>query len=552
MATPSDEEIDLRAPILSDTLLEIRSGKMAPLPNTPSVLSGINKTPLPPGPVYIGPLGIPGDEHDLTFHGGPDKAILAFCKTHYPPLRHLHPSAAPHFFPGAFGENFVLSHLNERNVYIGDVHAVGGTLRLQVSLPRQPCFKLNQRFGLKDFAPTTWQTARTGWYYRVLVPGEVEVGDEVRVVERGEGFERGWSVERVQGFLHRTTTTGGDGVDEELAGLEGLGGEARGVFRGRVERGRGRVVRWRGYRVVERRGEGGRVVGVVLEAVEAGEGDGGKVEAGAHVKVRLGNGLVRAYSVVDGERGRFRLGVGLVEGGGRGGSRWWWEKGVVGATVQVGGITVGIKVSPQKAGHHVFVAAGVGITAFLAIVERMKASNYSFVVHYGVRSAEDVPFRERLERLGGNLVVYDKSKGQRLDVPGILGGMPWNSHVYFCGPGRLMQEAAREVKAKGIPENEVHFEAFEAVLSGDPFEAVVANRGGKVIKVGEEQTLLEMLQANFDEVASSCSVGNCGTCKIGLKDGRVEHRGTALAEGEKSTCMLACVSRGIGRITIEI
>ncbi|KAK0741200.1 pyruvate kinase-like protein [Schizothecium vesticola] len=479
MAAP--EEIDLSAPVTSDTLLEIRSGKMAPLAGAPSVLSGIDKHPLPPGPVYIGPLGIPGDEHDLTFHGGPDKAILAF------------------------------------------------------SLPRQPCFKLNQRFGLKDFAPTTWQTRRTGWYYRVLTPGSARVGDEVRVVEKGKG---GWSVGRVQEYLHRTT--GDEGVNGELAGLEGLGGEARGVFAGRVKRARGRVVRWRGYRVVERRGEGGRVVGVVLEAVEKEDGDGGKVEAGAHVKVKLGNGLVRAYSVVDGERDRFQLGVGLAEGGGKGGR------------VQVGTITVGIKVSPQAAGHHVFVAAGVGITAFLALVERMKATNWSFVLHYGVRSAEDVPFRERLERLGESVVIYDKSKGQRLDIPGILEGMPWNSHVYFCGPSRLMQEAAREVKAKGIPEKEVHFEAFEADLSGDPFEAVVANRGGKLIKVGEEETLLEMLQANFEDVASSCSVGNCGTCKIGLKEGRVEHRGTALTEEEKSTSMLACVSRGIGRITIEI
>lgn len=388
---------------------------------------------------------------------------------------------------------------------------------------------------------------RTGWYYRVLTPGSVGVGDEVRVVERGVG---GWSVGRVQEYLYERV--GDEGVNGELAGLGALGGEVKGVFEGRVRRARGRVVRWRGYRVVERRGEGGRVVGVVLEAVDKEEGEGEKVEPGAHVKVRLGNGLVRAYSVVDGERDRFQLGVGLVESGGKGGASWWWEKGVVGATVQVGTITVGIKPSPQAAGHHVFVAAGVGITAFLALVERMKATNWSCVLHYGVRSAEDVPFRERLEKLGDSVVIYDKSKGQRLDIPGILEGMPWNSHVYFCGPARLMQEAAREVKAKGIPEKEVHFEAFEADLSGDPFEAVVANRGGKVIKVGEEETLLEILQANFEDVASSCSVGNCGTCKIGLKEGRVEHRGTALTEEEKSTSMLACVSRGMGRITIEI
>jgi ferredoxin len=129
--------------------------------------------------------------------------------------------------------------------------------------------------------------------------------------------------------------------------------------------------------------------------------------------------------------------------------------------------------------------------------------------------------------------------------------MKWNSHLYFCGPRRLMNEATRETTARCVPETEVHFEAFEADISGDPFEAVVANRENKLLKVGEEESLLEVLQKHFD-VDYSCSVGNCGTCRIGLKEGRVDHRGTALTEAEKTTSILSCVSRGVGRITVEI
>jgi MOSC domain-containing protein YiiM len=55
--------------------------------------------------------------------------------------------------------------MNERNVCIGDVISVGDEVLLEVSLPRQPCFKLNHRFGLKNFAPVTYRTSRTGWYY---------------------------------------------------------------------------------------------------------------------------------------------------------------------------------------------------------------------------------------------------------------------------------------------------------------------------------------------------------------------------------------------------
>lgn len=74
-------------------------------------------------------------------------------------------------------------------------------------------------------------------------------------------------------------------------------------------------------------------------------------------------------------------------------------------------------------------------------------------------------------------------------------------------------------------------EVFSADATGNPFEAEVANRDGKVVKVDEEETLLEVLKREFgsDQVESSCEeVGNCGTCKNGLKDGRVDHRGTAL------------------------
>lgn len=90
--------------------------------------------------------------------------------------------------------------MNERNICIGDILSVGtdGVL-LQISLPRQPCFKLNHRFQLKNFAPNTYKTSRTGWYYRVLREGTVQAGDEIQLVERKWPS---WTIERVQEYLH--------------------------------------------------------------------------------------------------------------------------------------------------------------------------------------------------------------------------------------------------------------------------------------------------------------------------------------------------------------
>ncbi|KAK3902997.1 pyruvate kinase-like protein [Staphylotrichum tortipilum] len=556
-------EVDLYAPFTSDTILEVRTGKMKPLRGL-TVQSGIEKT-LREGPVAVTELGLEDDEHDPTFHGGLDKAIHGYCSSHYPAWQAEYPSAAAAFQPGAFGENLVTRHLNERNLCIGDIVSVGpddaaAPVLLQVSLPRQPCFKLNHRFQLKNFAPQTWRTSRTGWYLRVLRPGAIRAGDTIRLVERRHPE---WTIERVQEYLHRNT--GDAAANEALAGIKEFGAECGNAFRARVVRQRARErrerekekkgERWRGFRVVERTRQTGRVVAFVLAADEPLTGADGEEEVelrpGAHAKVRLGNGLVRAYSVVDGDRNQFRLGVALDEHS-RGGSRYLHESVQVGDAVQVGAITAVVPFA-GAASNHVFVAGGIGITAFLALAEFYRSIHYSVTLHYAVRSADDVPFQERLAALGSDVVIlYDRAAGQRLDIRGIVEDMPWNTQLYFCGPWRLMDEAARVTREHGIPDKELHFEAFSADVSGDPFEAVVANRGGKTIKVGEEETLLEYLQKEFGDVDSSCSVGNCGTCRISLTAGRVDHRGTALTEEDKATSMLPCVSRGLGSITIEI
>ncbi|KXX73857.1 Vanillate O-demethylase oxidoreductase [Madurella mycetomatis] len=554
----SSPPVDLYAPVTSDKILEVRTGRMKPMRGL-TVESGIDKTTRD-GLVRVTKTGLEGDEHDLTFHGGVDKAVHAYCSAHYPSWQTDFPSAAASFVPGAFGENFVFAQLNERNVCIGDIFTASGPGEppiFQVSLPRQPCFKLNHRFRLKNFAPNTWKTSRTGWYFRVLREGAVQAGDTIRLVERRHPK---WTIERVQEYLHRNPADAE--MNEELAGIEEFGAECKEQFKGRVAKHKAKErkqklarqePKWREFRVVEREKETARIMSFVLEAVEplnGQEGDDVELRPGAHAKLRLGNGLVRAYSVVDGNRNRFRLGVALGEKS-RGGSLYLHEMAQLGHTVQVGAITAAVPM-PTAASHHVFVVAGVGITAFLSLIELYRRIHYSVVLHYAVRSVDEIPFRERLAELGSDRVIYDKTAGQRLDVGGIIQNLQWNSHLYFCGPKRLMSEAAKETRAHGIPDKEVHFEAFETDVSGDPFEAIVANKGGRVIKVGEEESLLESLQKHFDDVDSSCGVGNCGTCLVRLRDGRVDHRGTALTEDEKATSMLSCVSRGIGRIIIEI
>ncbi|KAF9882069.1 MOSC domain-containing protein [Colletotrichum karsti] len=545
----ASEHVDLRAPFIQDTLLEVRTSTMKKMPGL-QIQSGIDKN-LREGPIRVSFLGLEDDEHDPTFHGGVDKAIHGYCSSHYPGWQSEFPTAADRFKPGGFGENFVTKYMNERNVCIGDVIAVGDEVVLQVSLPRQPCFKLNHRFQLKNFAPNTYKTSRTGWYYRVLKEGTVKAGDEIRLVERKWP---NWTIERVQEFLHRNQND--LAMNKELAEIEDMGKESRGAFQRRVAKAEAQAKKakekgdvWRDYKIVEKTKQTSRVASITLEAMNPPVETVDQIE-GAHTKIKLPNGLLRSYSIVSGNPDKLELGIAL-ENNSRGGSRWFHEFAKVGDVVQVGRITTDVQVASASS-NHVFIVGGIGITAFLSLMEAYHQVHYNFELHYGVRSGDDVPFRARLEPFGRSARLYDSSKGERMDISEIMKTLKWNSHVYACGPARMMEAVRKAADDCGLDATDVHYEAFAADTTGDPFEVEVANRDGKVLQVGEEETLLEVIKREIGDLESSCEVGNCGTCKVVLKNGCVDHRGTALSPEEKADSMLSCVSRGIGRIAIEI
>lgn len=149
----------------------------------PGSRSGIAKQPRT-DKVWISPLGLEGDEQgDLRVHGGPDKAVHHYAFDHYAawraelgPLRLLKA-------PGAFGENISTLGLDEGNVCTGDRFLLGDAL-LEVSQIRQPCWKLNDRFGVADMSRRVQDSGRSGWYYRVLRPGLAQVGDALVLRER--------------------------------------------------------------------------------------------------------------------------------------------------------------------------------------------------------------------------------------------------------------------------------------------------------------------------------------------------------------------------------
>lgn len=125
--------------------------------------------------VRLGLINLEGDgQADLVHHGGTDKAVLAYSAEHYPGWRQSMNNPSLPF--GAFGENFTITGLTEADVCIGDIWQVGDEAVLEVSQPRQPCWKLARRWRIKSLALDVQQTGRTGWYFRVLTEGIVAAG----------------------------------------------------------------------------------------------------------------------------------------------------------------------------------------------------------------------------------------------------------------------------------------------------------------------------------------------------------------------------------------
>ncbi|OXM65525.1 MOSC domain-containing protein [Amycolatopsis vastitatis] len=147
------------------------------------VLSAITKAPVTAPELTLTELNLDGDRQaDLTVHGGVDKAVYVYPSEHYPAW------AADGFeaSQGGFGENVSLTGVTEDDVRIGDVWAWGDAL-VQVSQPRQPCFKLAMKTGRKDVTPLMIDSGRCGWYLRVLRPGTVPTSGALEVVERSDG-----------------------------------------------------------------------------------------------------------------------------------------------------------------------------------------------------------------------------------------------------------------------------------------------------------------------------------------------------------------------------
>lgn len=135
-------------------------------------------------PTWLGQEGLSGDaQADRRVHGGPDKALHQYPVAHYSHLAAAFPEARDLLIPGSIGENLSVPGWDESNICIGDTFRLGDAV-IQISQPRNPCWKIDNRYNVEGMSKLIDNEGITGWYFRVLEEGSVEPGCPFELIDR--------------------------------------------------------------------------------------------------------------------------------------------------------------------------------------------------------------------------------------------------------------------------------------------------------------------------------------------------------------------------------
>lgn len=271
------------------------------------------------------------------------------------------------------------------------------------------------------------------------------------------------------------------------------------------------------------------------------------VEAGAHIDLHLGNGLIRSYSIVNApdDRGRYLIAV-KNDVAGRGGSRFIHSELRVGQRLTVGGPRNHFRLREDSA-HSVFIAGGIGITPLYSMIQRLERLGRSWELHYAAADREQAAFVGPLETLRPKIRFYFRSNRPEqgsLDLRRVIADSPADADFYCCGPNRMLSDF--EAATASLPPERVHAEYFiardEPAVEGG-FE-VVLQRSGQRIAIQAGETILDALIRLGINVPWSCMEGVCGSCQVGVLEGIPDHRDLILSkeEREANDRMLICCS----------
>ncbi|WP_237773075.1 molybdopterin-dependent oxidoreductase [Streptomyces luteocolor] len=211
----------------------------------------------------------------------------------------------------------------------------------------------------------------------------------------------------------------------------------------------------------------------------------------------------------------------------------------------------GVFALPTDTDHPVvLLAGGIGITPFLGYLETLAARGGTVpevVLHHGVTSGADHPFRERLRELERRIDVlrvhthyaapspadvlgrdYERQGFVTADAldPGLVGR---RARFYLCGPEAMLVALTDGLRSRGVPPFEIFSERFRAaprtvdVPEDARFTVRFARSGRELTWTGPAGTLLDLGERAGVAMPSGCRVGQCESCACTVLEGRAAH-----------------------------
>lgn len=526
-----------------------------------TVSTGIFKSPVRRR-LALGRLNLEGDgQADLVAHGGVNRAVYVYSLVHYRQWRAE--LARDDLAPGSFGENFTVEGLTDTEVLIGDRYRVGSAL-VEVSQPRNPCFKLGLRLGDPQLPQRLVAASRPGFYLRVIEEGEVGTGDDLDLVERDD---TSLSVALINDLYWKP------GGDRDLlrrgADLAALSPGWRDGLRDVLERPApvpAPSAAWTGFRpfVVT------RIVAetAAVRSLYLAPGDGNPLPAhlpGQAVAVRVpvpgaSGAVLRSYTVSQAARpATLRITVKR-----QGLASTFLHDGVhTGDTLELAAPRGSF--TPQADGSRplALVSAGLGITPMVAMLDALteRGSDRPTWFIHGARNTAELALVAEVADLARahpnvhtHLALSAPRPGDRCESVGRVDAAlvarllrDPDLDAFVCGPTSFTTSLLEGLATWGVPTAQLHHESF-----GGPPAAVTPLAPGTGPRI---QFARSAVTAAYNDAAPSllqfaeglgltppygCRTGICQSCAVPVLDGEVDYSYPPLATPPAGQALLCC------------
>ncbi len=241
-------------------------------------------------------------------------------------------------------------------------------------------------------------------------------------------------------------------------------------------------------------------------------------------------------------------------------------------------------INPDATVPAVLIAGGIGITPMMSMLRWCVAEQPERVVHlyHGVRSSDEQAFKPWLQALAKshpNFKLHTVVSGPapedapahephhtgHIDLELLRRTLPHGRHqFYVCGPAPMMQSVVPGLRAWGVNEADLHFEAFGPSTLGpamptsnapltaasSAMEVRFARSGRTLIWSGQDANLLDFAERQGVTVDSGCRSGSCGSCETAVIAGTVDYAEKPDHDIAKGHCLL-CVGRPVSALVLE-